>query len=146
MMEIKKITTADLPDFAGLMEELAGEPVDFEQMTKNFAWINQNEDYYLLGAKVNGKLAGSVMGIVCRDLVKQCRPFLVIENVIVASSVRKQGVGRELMLAIEQLGRERNCYYTMFVSGAQRKAAHQFYESLGYQLDLVQGFKKYLDT
>ena len=31
-----------------------------------------------------------------------------------------------------------------FISDAHRKEAHQFYESLGYKLDEVQGFKKYL--
>jgi hypothetical protein len=30
------------------------------------------------------------------------------------------------------------------LSTVKRKGAHKFYESLGYQLDVVQGFKKYL--
>ena len=49
-----------------------------------------------------------------------------------------------LMEEIENIGRIRDCFYTMFVSGSRRKEAHLFYEAVGYDLDLVQGFKKYL--
>lgn len=38
----------------------------------------------------------------------------------------------------------RGCFYTMFVSAADKKEAHTFYESIGYGFNAVQGFKKYL--
>jgi hypothetical protein len=49
-----------------------------------------------------------------------------------------------LMDEIEKIGKSRNCYYTMLVYGGQRIEAHQFYKTIGYTKDLVQGFKKYL--
>ncbi len=58
--------------------------------------------------------------------------------------MRGKKIGKALIYEIENIGRERNCYYTIFVSGIQRKDAHRFYESIGYSLDSVQGFKKYL--
>jgi ribosomal protein S18 acetylase RimI-like enzyme len=145
MITIKPIGRADLTDLEALLAELSGKPTDAESMRKNFAWMEQNGDYYVLGAISDNRLAGALMGIVCRDLVGECQPFLVIENVIVSSRFRGQGIGKKLMLEMEKIGRERNCYYIMFVSGAQRREAHQFYQSLGYQLDVVQGFKKYLN-
>lgn len=144
MIEIKRIERNDLKELSLLFEELSGKKTDFEIMVKNFEWISKNEDYIVLGAKYNGKLVGSLMGIICHDLVGECKPFMVIENVIVSSNLRGQGIGKKLMTEIERIGKEKNCYYTMFVSGAQRKEAHKFYESLGYKLDEVQGFKKYL--
>ena len=48
------------------------------------------------------------------------------------------------MEGIEEIGRKRECYYTMFVPGGQRKEVHQFYEAIGYNLDFVQGYKKHL--
>jgi GNAT superfamily N-acetyltransferase len=84
------------------------------------------------------------MGVVCHDLVGECRPFMVIENVIVSRDCRRQDVGTALMQAMEKIARRRKCYYIMFVSKSRRKEAHRFYESLGYRLDAVQGFKKYL--
>jgi GNAT superfamily N-acetyltransferase len=145
MIEIKKINRTDLDDLSLLHEELSKKKTDFEIMVNNFEWMANNESYILLGAKVDGKLIGSLMGIICLDLVGSCQPFMVIENVIVTKSLRGQGVGKELMNEIEKIGKENNCHYMMFVSGAHRKDAHKFYESLGYKPDAVQGFKKYLE-
>jgi predicted N-acetyltransferase YhbS len=145
MITIKPIGRDDLTDLAALLAELAGKPTNKESMLNNFEWMEKNGDYYVLGAKRDQRLAGSIMGIICRDLVGECQPFLVVENVIVSNQFRGQGIGKRLMLEMEKIGRKRDCHYIMFVSGAQRRDAHQFYESLGYKLDVVQGFKKYLD-
>ncbi len=144
MVEIIVIKCNDLPDLSLLFEELSGKKSDIDKMVNNFKWMEKNEDYFVLGAKYNGKLVGSLMGIICHDLVGECRPFMVIENVIVSNKLRGQGIGKELMFEIEKIAKEKNCYYTMFVSGFQRKDAHKFYESLGYKVNEVQGFKKYL--
>jgi ribosomal protein S18 acetylase RimI-like enzyme len=145
MITIKPIGRDDLTDLATLLAELSGKPTSKESMLNNFEWMEKNGDYYVLGAKLDQRLAGSIMGIVCRDLVGECQPFLVVENVIVSNQFRGQGIGKRLMLEMEKIGIKRDCHYIMFVSGAQRRDAHQFYESLGYKLDVVQGFKKYLD-
>jgi len=103
-----------------------------------------DSSYILLVARENDKVVGTVMGIICMDLVKDCQPFMVIENVVVKSEFRGIGVGIELMQHLETLARSRNCYYTMFVSSGHRKEAHKFYEAIGYEPGLVRGFKKYL--
>ena len=144
MIEIKPITHIDLTTLAELLAELSGLPTQWERMQANFQWISANPDYLLLGAYLDGRLVGSLMGIFCHDLVGDCRPFMVLENVIVAAAFQGRGIGKQLLTTVEQLASERNCYYLMFVSGSQRHTAHRFYQSLGYCLDEVQGFKKYL--
>ncbi|WP_027625679.1 GNAT family N-acetyltransferase [Clostridium lundense] len=145
MITIGKITYDDLDDLAILYEELSGTKTNLQKFNKNFDWINSNKDYLLIGAKDdNGNLVGSLLGIVCKDLVGECKPFLVIENVIVKSDYRKMGIGKGLMNFIEEFARTRNCYFTMLVSAFSRKNAHKFYESIGYAKDVVRGFKKYL--
>jgi len=69
---------------------------------------------------------------------------MVLENVIVRSHIQGKGIGRMLMERIEEIATENKCNYIMFVSRNDRKAAHKFYASVGYGLDVVQGFKKYL--
>jgi len=145
MLKIDKISVYDLPELAVLFKELSGNDQFIEKMEKSFSFIEKNENYILLGARINDRLAGSLMGIVCYDLVDDCRPFMLIENVVVSENFRGKGIGRELMRAIENICVDRNCYYTIFVSGAQRKEAHKFYESIGYRLDAVQGFKKFFN-
>ena len=141
---VEPITFAELPDVARLYEELAGKPTDSEKMEKNFVWMQSNPDYIVLGAKVDGVLVGTLLGIVCHDILGECRPFMVVENVIVSGGQRRQGIGRSLMYKIEELATAQNCLYIMFVSSSTRAEAHKFYESIGYQSNFVQGFKKYV--
>ncbi|WP_339277004.1 GNAT family N-acetyltransferase [Paenibacillus sp. FSL W8-0426] len=145
MVTIRKIEQQDLPALSQLYDELIGMPANVDQMERMFRFIAENEQYYLLGAFHEGKLAGSVMGIECMDLVGECRPFMVIENVIVSQHVRKQGVGQKLMAEIERIAKERNCGYMILVSGDQRKEAHRFYEKLGFGDEKVQGYRKHFD-
>ena len=143
MLEIERISERDLPELAALFRELSGREQSLEKMKISFSNMEKNEEYIVLGAKIGGRLAGSVMGIVCHDLVDDCRPFMVIENVIVAEEFRRAGVGRALMKCIEDICIERDCCYSMLVSGSQRTDAHRFYESIGYGHDVVRGFKKF---
>ena len=113
-------------------------------MKNNFKWMKNNSDYIILGAKENDVLIGSVMGVICRDLIGECRPFMVIENMIVASRHRGKGIGTMLMKHIEKIANDKNCYYITLVSNIKRKEAHRFYQTLDYKIDNVQGFKKYL--
>lgn len=134
----------DLESLSELYEELAGKQTDLWKMKENFREMESNSSYIVLTAKEGNLVVGSVMGIICLDIVGECKPFMVIENVVVKSAWRERGIGAMLMKEIEEIGRKRNCYYTMFVSGSHRKESHQFYEAIGYDLDFVQGFKKYL--
>lgn len=145
MIAIDKINESDLNDLSTLYEELSGVKTNMGKMKENYDWINTNPDYILIGAKDDNKnLIGSLLGIVCHDVVGECRPFMVLENVIVRSDCRGLGIGKTLVNYIENYARERNCYYIIFVSSINRKEAHKFYESLEYDINAVQGFKKYL--
>ncbi len=143
MLKIDKISRHNLSELAELFKELSGNEQSVKKMEENFLLMEKNEDYIILGAMLNGKLVGSLMGIVCMDLVDDCRPFMVIENVVVSENCRRQGIGKKLMLEIESVCISRNCYYNLFVSGSKRTDAHKFYESMGYKPDVVRGFKKY---
>jgi GNAT superfamily N-acetyltransferase len=144
MVSIQPIKIDDLKELAELYRQLAGKKTNARKMKRSYQWMESNPDYILLGAKSDGELQGSLMGVVCHDLVGECRPFMVIENVIVSRGCRRQDVGTALMQTMEKIARRRDCFYIMFVSKTRRKEAHRFYESLGYRLDAVQGFKKYL--
>jgi len=84
------------------------------------------------------------MGILCLDLVGECRPFMIIENVIVSFDYRNKGIGKILFNEIEMIAKALDCYYIFFVSGENRKIVHRFYESAEYNKDKVKGYKKYL--
>jgi GNAT superfamily N-acetyltransferase len=141
---IEAIGKEDLEELGLLYQDLTGEAADLEKMAQTFQWMNVDPDYILLGAKLDDQLAGSLMGIICYELLGPCRPFMVVENVIVGGRFRRQGIGKALMEAIEAVAREKGCYLIQLVSSGHRKEAHQFYESMGYGTDPVRGFRKFL--
>lgn len=144
MITIKEIEADSLVALSGLYAELINKSSDLYKLEEVYKVVKANNHYILLGAFVDGELLGSVMGIVCYDLVGECRPFMVIENVVVASRARRKGVGHMLMAKLEEIAHERGCWYIILVSGEQRKEAHVFYESLGYREEKVEGYRKHL--
>lgn len=145
MITIERIKQNDVGDLVNLYEELLEKETDLQKFNENFHKITLDDNYLLIGAKdKDNRLVGTVLGIICYDLGGECRPFMVIENLIVKSDCRGMGVGKKLIIHIEEVARERNCNLTMLVSGYKRKDAHKFYENMGYANDVVRGFKKYL--
>ena len=100
---------------------------------------NDDEYHFLFVAKGGGRVWGTVIGIVCQALDA---PFLVIENVVVDTAYRNQGVGRKMFAALDEFAKEKGCGYAILVSSGFREGAHRFYEAMGYTED-VRGFRKY---
>jgi ribosomal protein S18 acetylase RimI-like enzyme len=141
---IAPLTVDDLPQLMSLQAELINEAGDLNRMRELFTLICKDSNYSLLGAKKQGRLVGSLVGIVCHDLFGKCLPFMVIENVIVTKALRHQGIGRMLMTEVERIAQARGCRYLMLVSSITREQAPAFYHSLGYESAPYRGFKKTL--
>lgn len=144
MITIRSIKENELLALSKLYQELMGLQTNQSKLEQVYRTIQHSEQYIILGAFDEEQLVGSLMGIICHDLVGDCKPFMVIENVIVSPVARRQGVGKKLMQEIENMARQRDCYYIIFVSGEQRKEAHQFYERLGFKDEKVEGYRKHL--
>lgn len=134
----------DLPALASLYGQLADHEPDHASMAVVYGRMADNLDYILLGAKSpEGTLMGTVMGVLCLDCAKDCRPFMVMENMVVHRDHHRKGVGQRLVEALEAIARERRCFFMEFCSSSFRKGAHQFYHAAGYDPDLVKGFRKF---
>ena len=144
-MLIRKIKEADLEGLQKVYLELCEDESNLEQMKEKFRAIDGNEDYYLLWAEVEGKIVGTVMGIVCHDLVGNFKAFMTVENVVVMENYRGRGICKALFQELERIAIERECTYIYLVSGETRKVAHQMYHKLGFRSDNVVGFRKYLN-
>ncbi|UQZ36216.1 GNAT family N-acetyltransferase [Paenibacillus sp. PK3_47] len=146
MVTIKEIEADSLEALNELYSELTGVTANPGKLKETFNMIKADSRYILLGAYTDGELLGSLMGIICQDLVGDCRPFMVIENVVVSSRARRRGLGKQLMTAVEAIAHKRNCYYIILVSGEKRKEAHVFYERMGYRDEKVEGYRKHLTS
>jgi GNAT superfamily N-acetyltransferase len=143
--KIDSLKSSDLQGLKNLYEQGFESPAtDFSNMLNAYDLIKNNKNYNILCAKVNELIVGSVMGIICFELYGECKPFMVLENVVVLKEFRKQGIAKRLMIQMEELAREHNCSMILFVSSGHRIGAHKLYESLGFGLDKVNGYRKRL--
>lgn len=134
----------DVAQFNNLMDDLTTHAKDQDKLLGCIRRMNAREDAYLMVAEdtETGMLCGSAMAITFDDFCDDCRPVMVVENVVTHHDFRGQGVGRRMFDEIEAWGRTREANYAILCSAMHRIEAHKFYDALGYKE--VKGFKKYL--
>ncbi len=139
----RKAVVEDVEQLDLVMQVIADGPGNLEKMRRLVEKIGRNEEKYLLVAedREEGRIVGSLLGVVFEDVCGDGSPILLVENVAVLAQRQGQGIGR-LMFEVERWGRENHCHYEMLVSGLGRRGAHKFYQALGFEE--VKGFKKYL--
>lgn len=81
------------------------------------------------------------MGIVCRELYGDCRPFLVVENMIINKQHQRKGIGHLLLLELEKYAKIQNCTQMILVTEKDRLDACGFYEKYGFSKN-NKGYKK----
>ena len=111
-------------------------------MNEKFAELSNNDNYIFLVAEVNGVIAGSILGIICHELYGNCRPFLLMEDLVVDAEFRKMGIGKSLINELETIARQKDCYQILFMTEAERKDTIKFYESIGFDSGKNIGFKR----
>lgn len=143
-MIIRNICKNDLPQLARLYEQFWGDKSYPELMARQLEELERRDTHILLVAVEDDDLLGSVMGIVCEELYGDCRPFLVVENMIVDKACRRAGVGRALLAELENRAKARGCTQMILVTEKSRQDACGFYESVGFEPDKHTGYKKKL--
>ncbi|KNF07211.1 sortase [Gottschalkia purinilytica] len=144
MTTIERVKESELADLSRLYYQLVSKNTNINTLKKVFNKIKSNPSHYLLGVKINKKLVGTATVILCNDLTGECRPFIVVENVIIDENYRGKGYGKMLFKKIEQIANENNCHYIIVVSNKSRKISHKFYTNLGFNSKDNLAFKKYL--
>ncbi len=140
-MTIRELRKTDMPQLSKLYEQFWGEKSDITKMEQLFDEMEKESNYILLGAEEDGLIVGSVMGIVCKELYGECRPFLLVENMVTDANQRRKGVGMLLLTELEKGAKKYNCTQMLLVTEAERKAACGLYEKFGFQLN-NKGYKK----
>ncbi len=143
-MSITPITKDDLPALAQLYQQLIPNNFSLIKMEETLEKHQHNSSHLVLAAKIDGKLAGSLLAVTCDMLFGTCQSFMVIEDVVVDHKHRRKGVGQALIHHIEEYAKKNNCSYIMLITDTDRVESQQFYTSLGYTSDKYCAFKKQL--
>ena len=142
-MNIRDIKENDLLQISKLYYQFWGEVSDVNKMKEQLQHIKAEDNYIILVCDDDGEIIGSVMGVICRELYGDCRPFLVVENMIVDKERQHQSIGTQLLTELEIKAKERNCTQMILVTEKDRKDACAFYEKFGFSQNTT-GYKKKL--
>ena len=143
-MIIRKMIESDIADLSLLYEQFWGEKSCTEKMRKTFQKINADPNHLILNAILEGKLVGSILGIIAQELYGECLPFMIIEDFIVDKDYRHKGIGKSLISEMEKYATKNNCCQIILITENHRTDTIRFYESVGYNPDTHKGFKKAL--
>jgi GNAT superfamily N-acetyltransferase len=120
-------------DAVGVAELCAalGYPTTTGHVSERVAMLTASARDVLLVADDGTTVVGWVHGFV--SMLLETDVFVEIGGLVVAESMQRRGVGRLLMIAIEQWAVGRGCQHVRLRSNVVREGAHRFYESLGYR-------------
>lgn len=141
---VRSAVEADLTSLLTLYGELNPDDAPLSQQSADGIWadICQQQGRTVLVAEADGVVVGTADCVVFPNLTRGGRAILFVENVVVASSAQRQGVGQRLMKAAVQLGEAAGCYKAQLLA-ADDAYVHTFYEACGFK-PLAQGFRRYL--
>ena len=151
MAIVRAAVEDDIPRILELYQDLVittsqqelkrGSPGDDYQRV--FNEIQNMPGYELLVVDENGAVLGTMVLLIIPNLSHSALPWALVENMVVDSSYRRQGLGRLLMDYAIACAREAGCYKLTLSSNKKRPEAHRFYRSSGFE-DSAHGFRMYL--
>src|SRR5437588_11539189 len=135
-VSIQEAKEQDLPAIIDLYKQLdvsKSEPLSIEDATQIFRKINTYPDYKLYVAVKDGQTVGTFTLLIMACLAHQGKPSGIVEDVVVDEQWRGKGVGKLMMQFAMDYCKRAGCSKLALSSNMKRVAAHQFYESLGFQ-------------
>jgi GNAT superfamily N-acetyltransferase len=143
LMDLPAIVALLADDDKGRTRESMGGVLD-AGYSMAFAAIDADPNQHLLVAERDGFIVGTFQLSFLPGLSFRGAWRGQIEAVRIASSVRGQGLGREMISWAIERCRERGCRMVQLTSHAGRERAHAFYQRLGFERSHI-GMKLHLD-
>jgi GNAT superfamily N-acetyltransferase len=133
---IREATEMDLPAVLSLYAQLGqddGSVLTLEEACRILDRMNSYPDYHLFVALVAGRIVGTFSMLIMDNMAHKGARSAILEDVVVEERLRGHGVGKRMILFAYGLCHEKGCYKMALTSNKNRKEAHRFYESLGFE-------------
>jgi GNAT superfamily N-acetyltransferase len=130
--DLRDIVRMLVDDFLGGTREKVEDTISDDYM-RAFREIESDPNNELIVAELNSKVVGTFQMTYTPSLSFQGGKRCTIESVRVDSSLRGQGIGREMMLWAIERAKEKGCISMQLTTNSKRKNAHRFYERLGFE-------------
>ena len=130
---IRELTERDLEEVSVLLQQLSPYPVkpDREKLRTKILEIAASGYIKVFGYECAGRIIGMCTVGRIEGLSKGCRPFAVIENVVVDAAMHRKGVGTQLVRHAMAQAEQWNCYKVVLESGTKDEGKLGFYEQCG---------------
>jgi GNAT superfamily N-acetyltransferase len=138
---VRAADAADVERLAELFRQL-GHPVTGDDVRRQVALMVPGRDRILV-AERDGHTVGAV-ALSATPFPHEGKARARVTALVVDAPERGAGVGAVLLRAAEELAGQLGCAVLELTTGAERSAAHRFYEREGYRSRSVR-FSKYLD-
>jgi GNAT superfamily N-acetyltransferase len=83
----------------------------------------------------DGSVVATTYLNVISNITRSASPYAVIENVVVDPTLRRTGLGKQLMADTLEVAWAAGCYKAMLLTGSRRPATHAFYRACGFSGD-----------
>jgi GNAT superfamily N-acetyltransferase len=134
-----KITETKKEDLPAVLELYADEDIDNGNILPKqkaeaiFTKMQSYPNYKIYLARCDGIVAGTFSLAVMDNIAHLGKSSGLVEDVVVAKSMRSKGIGKKMMEHALKICKENNCYKMSLSSNLKRIRAHEFYEKLGFE-------------
>ena len=135
-VEIRVATAEDLPAVLELYAQPGyddGKKLPIEDARRIFEAMSTYPCYRIYVALSAGTIVGTYAFLVMFNIGHLGTPSAIVESVAVAPDCQGRGIGKAMMDHAMAEAVHAGCYKIVLSSNAKRKAAHKFYENLGYR-------------
>ena len=131
-LTIRQASLDDVASITTLCFQLGYPAAEEEVLTRLRSLLVDNEHVVFVAELPGGQVVGWVHAYIYKlfysDLMTE------VSGLVVDKDCRGQGVGKELMMAVEGWAKEKDCAIVGLRSNIIRKEAHTFYKNIGYDL------------
>ncbi len=140
-MKVRVATKSDVGNICRLMDQL-GYSVDSCTISEKLRLIENADIDSVFVAETGGEVVGLISCHIT-TLFHQKGSSGRITSLIIDENQRGRGIGNLLCLRAERFFQSFDCVKSEVTSGNRRSDAHEFYRSMGYQIDGLRFIKMY---
>lgn len=129
-MAVRRCDVTDAAALQHLSREAMGYDFPLSDTTAKLTKLLNDSTNLILVAELNGEVVGYIHAV-DYDLL-YAPHYKNIMGIAVLPEYRRQGIGKELLSAVEKWAGETGASAVRLCSGEERTDAHEFYKSLGY--------------
>ncbi|MEI8123462.1 MAG: GNAT family N-acetyltransferase, partial [bacterium] len=120
----------DVPSLVTLLTQLT--TMSRDTAVSTFRRLKLYPDYNVYIGLTQDRVVGTFGLMIMDNIGHNGAPIAVVENVVVDSGSRRQGIGRKMLTFAAATARQKQCYKMILASNVRLTESHQFYESLGF--------------